>query len=188
MERVIELATKLVKLCGGQPDEIVIKAYCQAIHEEINSSHAETSQHIQDLDEAVQDEVYKYLKGKINSVGTCDKVVKALLGNLEYVNLLEAKGISQFYGRIPKDSLVKALKTKEILGILPQFKEITFAWDTWDNTAKKYNRSYRTRKQPLGEYAFNVKSLMKWLESNFTCNISQESLTYSCINKLLKSK
>lgn len=175
MERVEELLKRLVKLCGGEPDDIVIKAYTKEICQEIGIIREEESP------SSIYTKVLKEIEefGKLN-YKTESKVASVLVGRDMLVSLEVAKGISQFYGRIPKTTIREALEHGEIQGSIPQKKEVSvsYGYGTGTHTG--------TRQQTIASYKFNVKSLIRWLENHYTCWYSPDSLIGKCLANLKK--
>lgn len=173
MEQIEILLTKLVRLCGGEPDDIVIRAYAKEICQNGDVTCEEHSP------KSTYNEVLKEVKdfGRIN-FRTADKVASVLMGRESLVSLETAKGISQFYDRIPKATIREALERGEIQGSIPPKKEVCFSCEYGTDTHTV------TRQQTVASYKFNVKSLIDWLEEHYSCKFSSESIIGRCLKKL----
>ena len=177
MEHIKELLTRLVKLSGGEPDNIVIEAYCKAICEEVHKTY------IEDKPKTTTDNLIDELDGfRYIHPNMYHKIIHALTGNEDSISLSVAKALSQFYGHIHISIIRKALEDKEIIGNIPTKKDVTITLtNIW-----KHNETTFTRQQPIGGYKLNTKSFVQWLNRNYKCKCNSESSIKRCLIELAK--
>ena len=131
---------------------------------------------------SLYEEVENWPHMKYNMVSP---VMEALTQNGEYVTLNGAKGLSMFYERFDKELIREALENGEIEGIIPETKTVQLM--RWD-----YQQQMRvpgkTREQKIGRYEVDKRSLILWLEKNYTRSTRRESLINKYIVRIIKNE
>ena len=107
-----------------------------------------------------------------------NKLADALMGKERYINLSSAKGISQCYRAVTLDDVKKALEDGKISGNVPQKKRVAVSY--WEDDTCKITY----RQQPVGNYEFDVKSLINWLEDNYIRKNDLSTPIGKCITEL----
>lgn len=102
-------------------------------------------------------------------------IADAFMKHETTINLQAAGALAKAYtSSINTLVLKKALEKGEIEGVIPPKEEIAIREDN----GKTYTRQQGRR------YYININSLVLWLDKNYTCKISPETILYKMILKI----